>query len=315
MVSVLDNIAANRMRLYLFLKNISWGAVLLLLSVYTLEAENIRVATLNLYNYVVTNRMVGKVYRIEYPKPEDEKKALREVVINTAPHILAVQEIGPKPYLLEFQRDLRSDGIDYPFIVLMEAVDEERHTAVLSMLPLLQVKRHGKLEFKWFNEIVRVKRGLLEITFQNGSLQWTLFNLHLKSRYTVHDEDPEARIQREGEAYAIRNYIKKNHLLNANLHYLIVGDLNDTIGSKTLRRLLKSGSTRIADAVTARDSRGDTWTYYYKKEDVYSRLDYVLASPAMAPYIRGARGTIVDMPAMKRASDHRLVYVDLELPE
>ncbi len=303
------------MRTYLLFKYGFSGAVILWLSVLTLEAKLIRVATLNLYNYVITNRMVGSVYRKDYPKPEDEKEALREVVIKTEPDILAIQEIGPKPYLLEFQRDLRSDGIDYPYIILMEAVDKDRHTGILSKLPFDQVKRHDNLEFKWFNERLKVKCGLLEIIFESENLQWSLFNLHLKSRYTVHEEDPEGRIQREGEATVIRNYIKKNYIQNSNLHYLIVGDFNDTIGSKTLRRLLKSGSTKIADPVSARDSRGETWTYYYKKEDVYSRFDYILSSPEMVPYIESASGTIVDIPAMKRASDHRLVYVDIIIQE
>ncbi len=298
-----------------YIKFIISGAALFFLSVLTLEATVLRVATLNLYNYLITNRMVGKVYREDYPKPEDEKKALSEVVIKTGPHILAVQEMGSEPYLLEFQRDLRSEGLDYPYIILMEAADEERHTAVLSKLPFEQVILYDELEFKYFDEKIRVKRGLLAINFYVNGLRWTLFNLHLKSRYTVRHDDQEAKIQRLNEAVAIRNNIKTAYLLNANLHYLIVGDLNDTIGSKTLRRLLKSGSNTISHAIPAADSRGETWTYYYKKEDVYSRFDYVLASPAMMPYIENARGKIVDWPEMKIASDHRLVYVDIAIPE
>ena len=109
--------------------------------------------------------------------------------------------------------------------------------------------------------------------------------------------------------------ILKNYLHKSDLHYLIVGNFNDTIGSKTLHRLLKSGSTKIADAVSARDSRDETWTYYYKKEDVYSRIDYILSSPAMVPYIKSASGTIIDIPTMKCASDHCLVYVDIIIRE
>jgi len=301
-------------RLFYFKWMIS-SAALLLLSVLTLEAAELRVATLNLYNYLITDRMVGKIYRRDYPKPENEKKALREVVIKTDPHILAVQEMGSTPYLLEFQRDLRSEGLDFPYVILMEAADEERHTAVLSKLPFEQVKLNDDLEFNYFDEKIRVKRGLLETSFYVNGLRWTLFNLHLKSLYTARKDDQEARLQRLNGAVAIRNYIKTSYLLNANLHYLIVGDFNDIISSKTLGRLLKSGSTPISHAIPATDSRGETWTYYYKKEDVYSRFDYVLASPAMKPFIENARGKIVDWPEMKIASDHRLVYVDIAIPE
>ena len=62
-----------------------------MLTVLTLEAELIRVPTFKFYNYVITNQMVGNVYRKDYPKPEDEKQALREVVIKIDFDILAMK--------------------------------------------------------------------------------------------------------------------------------------------------------------------------------------------------------------------------------
>ena len=78
------------------------------------------IASYNLENYLVTDRMIDGRYRKEYPKPEVEKRALRANIIAVNPDILAVQEIGDLPYLEELQRDLARDGLSYPYIYLGE---------------------------------------------------------------------------------------------------------------------------------------------------------------------------------------------------
>ena len=85
--------------------------------------RQIRVATLNLDNYLLANRRVEGRYRPDYPKPEDNKKALREIILATDADILAVQEIGVEVFLLELQRDLRLEGLDYPHTALMVGDD------------------------------------------------------------------------------------------------------------------------------------------------------------------------------------------------
>ena len=277
----------------------------------TVQAETVRVASLNLKNYLSADRMVEGVYRKEYPKPEVEKEALRRVLKEINPDILALQEMGKEPFLFELQRDLRAVGIDYPFTTLLKAADEQRHLAVLSKAPFRQVHRHKDLDFKYFEYRDEVKRGLLEIEFKTGETVWTLFDLHLKSRRTVRNDDPESRTRRKLEALAIRNFIAKRHPPEKDPSFLILGDFNDTRGSPAVRYMLKRGSRLLAILVPAFDSRGESWTYHYKKEDTYSRVDLILASPEMLPRVLHEKGRIVDHPSMKMASDHRMVYVDL----
>lgn len=276
-----------------------------------LHAEKVRVATLNLNNYLSTDRMVEGGYRPDYPKPEAEKEALREVIRAVNPDVLAVQEVGKLPFLKELQRDLLAEEIDYPYVALMEGSDPDRHTAVLSKVPFKEVIRKDDLEFNYFEGREQVKRGLLGVVFATAGKEWTLYNLHLKSRWTDRADDPESRIRREKESLAIRNYLKKEHPPGSGEHYLVAGDLNDTRSSKTLRQLLKSGDNILTEMIPASDSRGETWTYYYGKEDVYSRVDYILLSPALAVWAEKGGGRIVDSPEMSQASDHRLVYLDL----
>ena len=54
----------------------------------------VTVATYNVENYTIADRMVEGVYRQAYPKPEKEKAALRHVISDIAPDILALCEMG-----------------------------------------------------------------------------------------------------------------------------------------------------------------------------------------------------------------------------
>ena len=80
----------------------------------TLVAE-VRVGTYNIRIYLMTDRLVDGTWRKNYPKPENEKTALREIIAREKPDILAIQEMGTAPYLQELLRDLkRINGIDIP---------------------------------------------------------------------------------------------------------------------------------------------------------------------------------------------------------
>ena len=87
-------------------------SVLLFLSLVDDLPAKLRVATYNVRNYLMTDRLVpGKlgdklIWRKNYPKPEIEKTALRRIIAKVDPDILALQEMGGAPYLKELQRDL-----------------------------------------------------------------------------------------------------------------------------------------------------------------------------------------------------------------
>ncbi len=286
-------------------------------------AANLRVATYNVRNYLMTNRLVhGKpgeksVWRQNYPKPEVEKAALRRIIARVDPDILALQEMGGAPYLKELQRDLeRFDGIRYPHAVLMLGADEDRHVAVLSKVPFHKVVQHKALTHKYFGNAEVVRRGLLEVQFKTNGRAWSLFNLHLKSKWTERDDDPEASLKREGEATAVREFLKKQHPVAQGHPYLLLGDFNDTPNSKPLARILRSGNTRLCRYIYCKDVRGRIWTHYWRKGGLYSQIDYICASFGMLklyglPEGRWPDGHIEDSDDTLVASDHRLVWVEL----
>lgn len=273
----------------------------------------ITVAAYNVENYTLADRMVDGVFRPAYPKPEKEKAALRQVIAGVNPDILAVEEMGGQPYLDDFQRELKLAGQDFPHAVVLEAADADRHVAVLSKLPFKEVKRHTQVPFTYFGQPDVVKRGVLEVIFATNGGDFSVFVVHLKSKRTERKDDPEGGIQRAQEAEAVRDLVLTRYPDPTKGKFIICGDWNDTRSTRPVRALQKRGDTVIGDLVPATDTRGEAWTHFFRREDSYSRIDYLLVSPALKPDVVGNKAMIWDGPGTREASDHRAVYLQLQL--
>ena len=279
-----------------------------------LRAETLTIATYNVENYGSADRMTEAGFRQEYPKPESEKRALRAVIRGLNADVLVLQEMGKQAYLDELRRDLKSEGLDYPHAVLLEGSDADRHVALVSRRPLKSVVPHINLEFSYLNATERVKRGLLEVSIATAAGDITLFALHLKSRLTDRPDDLMSALRRVGEATAIRECVLARFPDPGTARFLILGDCNDDKASKAVQRLLRRGKTEVAGLLPATDTRGESWTHAYRKEDSYSRVDHIMVAPGLRPAVEGGRARIYDGPGVREASDHRPVIVTLELP-
>jgi len=271
------------------------------------------VATYNVENYTIADRMVEGVYRQAYPKPESEKAALRQVIAGINPDILAVAEMGGQPYLDDFQRELKQAGQDFPHTVVLEAADADRHVAVLSKVPFKEVKRHAKVGFTYFGQPDVVKRGVLEVIFATNEGDFSVFVVHLKSKRTERKDDPEGGIQRAEEAEAVRDLVLSRYPDPTKGKFMICGDFNDTRSTRPVRAMQKRGNTVIGELIPATDSRCELWTHFFRREDTYSRIDYLLVSPALKPFVAGGKASIWDGPGTGIGSDHRPVYLRLTL--
>jgi len=261
------------------------------------------------------DRQTGGVWRPSYPKPEDEKEALRAVIKTVNPDILALQEIGGPEFLQELRADLAMEGFDYPYAIHMSGADQTRHTALLSRWPAVEVVEHGDLDFKYLDRRQSVKRGLLEVSFhQLGGSEFKVFVVHLKSPWSDDKRDPESALWRTGEATACRNRIIERSYEQGVEDFLIAGDFNDHPDSAAMHRFSSRGSRDIASLVPAWDRREERWTYYNEKCATYSLVDGIFISPSLASRVEGGRGWIADIPESMGGSDHRLVYLDLNVP-
>jgi endonuclease/exonuclease/phosphatase family metal-dependent hydrolase len=257
--------------------------------------------------------MVEGIYRQNYPKPEAEKLALRAVIRALNADVLALQEMGGRPYLAELQRDLAHDGFAYPYAELIEAADSDRHVAVLSRRPFASASKHTNLTFQYFGTKETVKRGLLEVRFATEAGEVTIFVVHLKSRFTDRTDDPNSALRRLGEATAVRDQVLKIFPVPGSARFLIVGDCNDSSASKPLRALSQKGEVDLAEILPAADRSGAVWTHFYKKEETYSAVDHVLVSALLKSAVVGGAAKICDAPETAVASDHRPVVVTLKL--
>jgi len=276
-------------------------------------SEGVRVATYNVWNYLVQDRRVEGRWLREYPKPEVEKSALRRTIHKINPDIIAFQEMGPGPFLVELQRDLSSEGLHLPYAIHMQAEDEQRHLAVLSRVAPLHVYQHKDMDFPYRGERRGMKRGLLEIVFPvpgSNDREWSLFVVHLKSRWTNYEEDQQSTERRTKEAQAARDRVLERYP-GAKGKYLIVGDMNDYRDSSPLRRFLRRGDLDISRMLDAGDENGHTWTFYFPRKDRYDRVDFILASPDLESHVVGGRASVQGGDWVLIGSDHRAVYVDL----
>lgn len=301
-----------------------WGvvALVLLLAVRAHGGETLTVATYNLQNYTLADRRTDDGFRPGYPKPEDEKAALRRVIAAMDADVIALQEIGGAAFLNELRRDLKSDGVDYPFGEALTAADAERGLGVLSRVPLGKVTLHSDLVAKRRGdaEPEPVRRGLLEVEVPAAGGAVTLFVVHLKSRITENKDDPGAEDQRVAEAQAVRDRVLRIFPEPATARFVIAGDFNDLPGSRALQAVEARGKTGIASWLDAADARGQRWTHAYERTAVYSRFDHIFVSAELlhdGKMETAARARIVDEPwaDVKAASDHRPVVVTLVVAE
>lgn len=271
--------------------------------------ETVRVATYNLWNYLVMDRRLSDHTWRSAPKPESQKEAVCKVIVSANPDILLVQEIGGWSDLCDLQRKLFQNGLDYPHIFLAQGSDPTRFNGLLSKIPWKQAETIDDLTYNYFGQTLTVKRGLLKVQFLTAKIDWYFYGLHLKSKWSSNKKDPLSAKQRKSEAMKVREYIYKKH--QGKGYYLIAGDFNDTVNMPVLRYFLNRGDTTLSEVIPVMDSKGLIWTHFYRKAGIYSQIDFLLASPLLLQKTFRTSGEIVDLPISWQASDHRLVYVDL----
>ncbi|MFN5561861.1 MAG: endonuclease/exonuclease/phosphatase family protein [Opitutaceae bacterium] len=269
------------------------------------------VATYNVGNYTLADRRVGGVFRRAYPKPEIEKTALRSVIARLDADVLILQEIGGEDFLTELRRDLSAEGVVYRYGGVATAADPERRLAWLSRRRPADVRVHTDLVSTQAARAESVRRGLLELRWDESDGSLTVFGVHLKSRLTQDADDPEAARRRIGEAEAIRRRILERVGDLDATRVMVVGDFNDAKSSPVLARFREQGARRLFFAVDATDSRGERWTYRFDREDTYTRVDYVLVSLPLWQNATAIGVDIPDWPEVAVASDHRPVRLQL----
>ena len=285
----------------------------------TATGATIRVATYNLETYL--DQPTASRPQV---KSAEARAKIRESIKAMRPDVIALQEMGETNALLELRAALQAEGESFPFWEHVRAFDTNIHVAVLSKLPILARRPHTNESFLLDGRQVQVKRGFAEVDLQAATnFTLTLLVAHLKSRLATPEAD-EAE-ERLGEARALRSVIDARLASEPQAKLIVLGDFNDTKDSATLREIVGRGKTKLFDtrpterrrddAVSeppSKESRDVVWTYFYGKSDEYSRIDYILISPAMRPYWLPGETGIPFLPDWGIASDHRPIVAGFQ---
>ena len=275
-------------------------------------ADTFRVATYNLENYLLQPTEARPVVK----SPEARAK-VRETIRALNPDVLALEEMGQLGALMELRSSLKAEGLDFPWWELVSGEDTNVHVAVLSKLPIIARRSHTNEVFLLDGRRFRVSRGFAELDIRAApEFTFTLIAAHLKSRRPVPEADEaDLRLQ---EAKILRGIANRDFAAHPNAKLIVLGDFNDTRDSNSTKEIVGGGRFRLVDTRPA-ERNGDnapaknawfgprdiTWTHYYGKEDTYSRIDYILLSPAMARAWDKSNTYVLTQPNWGLASDHR----------
>jgi endonuclease/exonuclease/phosphatase family metal-dependent hydrolase len=297
------------------------AATVLVFICYSAFADEIfRVATYNVDNYL-DQPTRGRPHL----KSAQAKAKVCEIIRGLDPDVIALEEMGSTNALLELRASLKSQGLDFPYWEHVAGEDPNVHLAVLSKFRILARRPHTNDEFLLDGRCVRVSRGFAELEIQSASgFTFTFIAAHLKSRLPDAGFDPNE--ERFEEAKILRQIIDEHFKADPNARLVVLGDFNDLKDSESLREVIGRGRFKLTDTRPAErngdnapaeppyyEPRNVTWTYFYGKDDTYSRIDYILLSPAMARNWLKNQTYASSVSNWGVASDHRPIVAAFEV--
>jgi len=271
----------------------------------------LRIATYNVENYVdvATDNRAAKT--------EASRQRVVEAIRLLEADVVALQEVGGLAGLTELQGRLSRMGLDYPHAEWVSGFDTNIQVALLSRYPIVARRSHPDERFLLRGKRFRISRGILEVDLNvPPAYRFTLMSAHLKSRRET-GAAPQEEI-REQEARVLRRLIDARLREQPDVNLVVLGDFNDIQTSLALRTIRGRGATALVDTRPAElngdprpplrsgtSRRSVAWTYFYEREDLYSRVDYILISPGMAREWDPRETFVLAFPHWGEASDHR----------
>ncbi|HTL73599.1 MAG TPA: endonuclease/exonuclease/phosphatase family protein [bacterium] len=295
--------------------------LMLALAGFTASGATVRVAAYNVENYIDQ-----PTESRNFTKADTAKAKVRESIHAINPDVLALEEVGTTNALLELRASLKAEGLDFPYWEHVQGFDTNIHVCVLSKFPFVSRTPHTNDSFLLSGRRFRVSRGFAEVEIQAATnFNFTLIAGHLKSRRpSAEADESELRLQ---EAKVMRSIVDEHLKANPAAKLVVVGDFNDVKSSASTKELIGRGKFKLTDTRPAErngdnappekpwfDPNNVTWTHYYGKEDSYSRIDYILLSPAMTKFWDKKETYVLAIPNWGVGSDHRPITATFDIP-
>ena len=277
-----------------------------------LQAAEVVFASYNLENYFTTVR--SSDYGMEMMASKPAKAVAAQIRIISAIHadILGVCEMGGAEDFSDFKNRLKSLG--YTDFEYVNGPDPDRHLALLSKFPIVAHNSREDISYDLNGIREKVKRGFLDVTIRIGpDYELRCVGVHLKSKLATATGEA---LMRRHEAHLLREHIARILTEKPTTHLLVYGDFNDTKNEPAIQEVLgPRGSKQGLKDLWLRDDQGDRWTYYWKQSDTYTRIDYLMASPALFRSIDSKKSRVFRSTDWNDASDHRPIVATINTPK
>lgn len=241
-------------------------------------------------------------------KSAASKAAVVRLLARAEADVIGLCEIGSPDDLREIQELLAREGIELPYSHHTGGADQVRHLALLSRFPIAEIHRPKALVVSIGGENHSVRRGVLDVTLDIDGTPVRCIGLHFKSKRSVPEFDES--VLRLEEAKLARSHIDEILSGEPDARLIVYGDWNDSVRSTSTRTLLgRHNSPGYLTLVPLEDSRGETWTHFWKLHDAYSRIDFVATSRVLRSRVDRENSRIIDPADWEKASDHRALLV------
>jgi len=268
------------------------------------SSDGLRFIAYNVENWLTMDRFVNQKPVQSSPKPDSEKNAVIQLLVNNTPDVIGLCEIGETKDLAEIQQSLKAAGLDLPHSHYSGGSDPVRHLGLLSRFPLTLPAKPAVTEYQMKGQTFAINRGILDATVQAKGKSYRLLGVHLKSKREIEGADQEE--MRIHEARLLRRHVDAILETDAQTRLIVFGDFNDTRPSKAFKTVTGNyNDPGYLTAIPFKDSRGETWTHYWELHDIYSRFDFVAVTRTLKPEVDFRASHIIEDPAWIEASDHR----------
>ncbi len=274
--------------------------------------EPVRFLMHNAANYFVAGERQRSRYTLK-PKSVEARNAEAELIAHAQAEIVGLIEIGGPVALADLRERLSARGVQYPYYRVLTRQGEDRALAILSRHPIVQDNCRANVKL-YDSQRQQMLRGILDVTvkLEDGRI-FRVIGAHLKSRVSA---DPAAATaRRTKEAHTLAMHIQKVVRQQPNMPVVVYGDWNDGPADSSVA-VLRQGLSRDAALTRLKpaDSRGETWTIYYDRDNSYNTFDQIYVNSVLSRRM-GRKGKeesgIVDIPAADKASDHRALWCEL----
>ena len=270
----------------------------------------VRFLMYNVENYFVEGD-VSRSQHVSRPKRVADRDAVADVIASVKPAIVGLVEMGGEEAVKDLVVRLRKRGLSYPYHTVLEREGEDRALALISSCPIVQ--NNSRRDYGLFGDHRRrMLRGILDVTVKTeDGRHFRVLGAHLKSR--VAQDAEAANTLRAREARTLAMYVQNIVRQQPGMPLVVYGDWNDGPQDAALGILSQGTSADAAlTRLEAKDSRGEQWTLFYKARRQYYVFDQIYVNDLLKQRMgKDYKSGVIDIPATRRASDHRSVWADL----